>query len=232
VASSPSTAGRSPPPTCGSSAPRTSYTVAPTPTGIAGATGTGFYVSGGVANLGTLRIGTSNSSASTRVDGGALTVTGRVTVGQTSNTRYSVLHVNGGTFTSTDPVDGVVLSAPTARPLTTQNSSSPAAPRTSRRSPFGLATDTVGGNGFLIVNGANANLYVGAGGITQPNVATPPTVNDPNILVPLYVQYHLPHERAPWAHRRLGLPAPHAAQWHEFSPSRPPMPPTSRTTSH
>jgi autotransporter-associated beta strand protein len=146
-------------------------TTAPTPTGIAGATTTGFYITGGAASLGTLSIGTLNSSASVRVDGGDVTVTGRVLLGTETNTRYNVLHVNGGSFTSTDPVDGIVISQANGATGNNAEVLLTAGTTTAEKIAFGAASDGAGGTGFLILNGAAANLYVGSGGITQPNNA-------------------------------------------------------------
>jgi autotransporter-associated beta strand protein len=117
--------------------------------------------------LGALTIGTGNSSDSVRVDAGTLVVTNEVLVGHTSNTRWEILQVNGGSFTSLDTVNGIVLSQNNG---TTANNSElylSGGTTTAGRIAFGVATDTVGGTGFLIVNGGS--LYLGSGGISQPN---------------------------------------------------------------
>jgi autotransporter-associated beta strand protein len=146
------------------------FTTAPTATApIAAATTSGLYVNGATANvsLGALTIGTGNSSDSVRVDAGTVVVTNEVLVGHTSNTRWEILQINGGSFTSLDAVNGIVLSQNNG---TTANSSElylSGGTTTAEKIAFGVVTDTVGGNGFLIVNGGT--LYLGSGGIVQPN---------------------------------------------------------------
>ena len=83
-----------------------------TPT--AGSNTAGLYLDGGTATItGALNVGFSNtsvnSSASARIDSGSLTVGGAVLVAISSPNRWSVLDVNGGTFTSTDAVTGVQI---------------------------------------------------------------------------------------------------------------------------
>ena len=70
------------------------------------ATSLGVYVNGATMNItNTLAIGTpggANSSASMRMDKGAVNVGGTTTVTINNATRWSILDVNGGIFTSTD----------------------------------------------------------------------------------------------------------------------------------
>jgi len=146
------------------------FTTAPTATApIAASTTSGLYVNGATAAvyLGMLTIGTGNSSDSVRVDSGMVVVTNEVLVGHTSNTRWEILQVNGGNFTSLDTVNGIVLSQNNG---TTPNNSElyvSGGTLTAGKIAFGAASDTVGGNGFLIVNGGT--LYLGSGGLVQPN---------------------------------------------------------------
>ncbi|HSY19584.1 MAG TPA: autotransporter-associated beta strand repeat-containing protein [Candidatus Acidoferrales bacterium] len=138
---------------------------------IAAATTSGLYVNGATANisLGTLTIGTGNSSDSVRLDAGNFVVTNEVLVGHTSNTRWEILQINGGSFTSLDTVNGIVLSQNNG---TTPNNSElylSGGTTTAGKIAFGTSTDTVGGTGFLIIT--NAALYLGGGGIVQPNTA-------------------------------------------------------------
>lgn len=147
------------------------FTTAPTATApIAGSTSAGFYINGPSADvrLGALTIGASgaNSSSSARLDSGSLTVTNKLLIGNTSNTRWEILQIAGGTFTSLDSVNGVVLSQNNG---TTANNSEfylSGGTSTVEKIAFGVSTDTVGGNGFLIVGGGT--LYVGSGGIVKP----------------------------------------------------------------
>ena len=135
----------------------------------------GFYSTGGVSTIGTLTIGTSNSSASARVDGGAVTVTGQVGIGDVGGGRYSVLQVNGGTFTSSNATTGIILSVNT---VNSNNSELllTGGLTTAERIAFGTATAVAGGTGTLAVNGGT--LYVGSGGILVPaGSSVTPTIN-------------------------------------------------------
>jgi autotransporter-associated beta strand protein len=146
------------------------FTTAPTATSpIAAATTTGLYINGATANvnLGALTIGTGNSSDTVRVDAGNVIVTNEVLIGHTSNTRWEILQVNGGSLTSLDAVNGIVLSQNSG---TTPNNSElyvSGGTLTAEKIAFGVATDTVGGTGFLIANGGS--LFVGSGGIVRSN---------------------------------------------------------------
>ena len=120
-------------------------------------TTTGLYVNGATAavSAATLNVGTANSSSSTRVDAGSLTVTGAVTLGRysTASTRYSVLQVEGGTFTAADTASGVVI-APNGGSSNQAGAGEfylSGGTSTVGRIAFGAGTDTVGGLGFLIL---------------------------------------------------------------------------------
>ncbi|RYD44502.1 MAG: hypothetical protein EOP85_09395, partial [Verrucomicrobiaceae bacterium] len=131
----------------------------------AGDTTRGFYVTSGSAEItGNLDIGTSpgvnvNSSASTRIDGGSLTVRGVTTLGQVAGTRWSVLDVNGGTFLSTDTLAGVILggAATGNGALLVQAGSA-----TVERVQLGQAANA--GAGTVAVSGSGV-LRIGSGGI-------------------------------------------------------------------
>jgi autotransporter-associated beta strand protein len=147
------------------------FTTAPTTTSpIAASTTSGLYLNGSAANasLGALTIGTGNSSDSVRVDAGALVVTNEVLVGHTSNTRWEILQVNGGNFASRDTVNGIVLSQNNGSTSNNSEMYLSGGTTTAGRIAFGVASDTVGGSGFLIINGGT--LYVGSGGIVRANV--------------------------------------------------------------
>lgn len=131
-------------------------------------TTSGLYVNGSsaVVSLGTLNIGTANSSASARVDAGSVTVAGAVTVGKTtSTTRYDILQVNGGTFTAADTTNGIILAPNNGTNINNAELYLSGGTTTAGRIGFGASTDTVGGNGFLILGGGT--LYVGSGGIVK-----------------------------------------------------------------
>src|SRR5262249_54941353 len=70
----------------------------------------GFIVAGGTAATTTIGIGTANSYGHMSIEGGSLTATGAITIGnQTSAGRGGRMRVLGGVFNSTDTVNGIVL---------------------------------------------------------------------------------------------------------------------------
>jgi len=135
---------------------------------LAAPTTSGLYVNGLTAavSAATLNVGTANSSSSVRVNNGSLTVTGAVTVGKTtSTTRYDVLQVSGGTFTAADTATGIILSPNNGTNINNAELYLSGGVTTAGRIAFGASTDTVGGNGLVIVDGGT--LYVGASGIVK-----------------------------------------------------------------
>jgi autotransporter-associated beta strand protein len=135
----------------------------------ASSTTAGFIVAGGTATVaGNVDIGTANSSASGLVSGGALTINGALNLGNTSNSgRWNPFEVNGGSFTSADATNGIVLS-PNA---TTGNRSVlllNGGTTTAERIAFGTATSAAGAIGTVVLNGGT--LYMGSGGIVKPAV--------------------------------------------------------------
>jgi autotransporter-associated beta strand protein len=137
----------------------------------AGSTGDGLYINGGAVNiLGNLNMGTAsaaNSSVSTRIDSGSLTVDGAVYIGLNNGGRWSVLDVNGGSLMVTDVVTGISIGNAQAgdAELLIRNG-------TVNAGIIGLGYGTVADT--VVLNMTNGALYVGAGGIVQvsPN-ATP-----------------------------------------------------------
>ncbi|MGD1087080.1 MAG: autotransporter-associated beta strand repeat-containing protein, partial [Verrucomicrobiota bacterium] len=141
-----------------------------------------------VANVGTLLLGIGNTGASMMVTNGAtVTITNKFQVGGmsplTTNPRFSVLQVAGGSLTVLDTNYGMVVgqngvtnsSPPTYAPTSDQVYLSGGV-TTAGIINFGLASDQAGGgNAFLIVS--NATLYVGGGGIVKSNTCSPPLTN-------------------------------------------------------
>jgi autotransporter-associated beta strand protein len=136
-----------------------------------GSTTQGLYVNGATVEIsGVLEMGGvagANSSVSTRVDYGSLTVAGKVTVGLNNGGRWSVLQVSGGTFTATDTTSGVVLGGPFAGNAMFDISGGTA---TVERVQFGQA-ELAGTSVTRISSGA---LYMGSGGFQKvsPNNAS------------------------------------------------------------
>jgi fibronectin-binding autotransporter adhesin len=127
-----------------------------------GSTTDGIYISGtptvhftGAVNLGN----NANSSVSMRMDGGTVTIDGAVTIGQASGNRWSVLDVNGATFTNNDAVTGIQIcdAAGYGEFLVRAGTASV------QRIQFGTADNSQ--IGYLNVSGGT--LYVGSGGIVR-----------------------------------------------------------------
>jgi autotransporter-associated beta strand protein len=138
---------------------------------VAASTNTGFVVNGPTANvnLSTLSVGTANSSATAYLGAGTLNVSGEIMLGDEANTRLNVFQVNSGFFTDSDTANGIVLAQNNGATLNNAEVyfSGPSTNEVNLIN-FGLATDTVGGEGWLFVNGG-ASLYLGSGGIVQPS---------------------------------------------------------------
>lgn len=136
------------------------YTTEP----LAGSTLDGLYINGGALALsGALTVGnttTSNSSVNARMDAGTLSVGGVVSVGLNNGGRWSVLDINGGTFTSTEAVTGILLG------LTTTGNSDflVRGTATATVERIQLGQGTVGGT-HVVRTADTGTLYVGAGGI-------------------------------------------------------------------
>ncbi|MEX1116176.1 MAG: autotransporter-associated beta strand repeat-containing protein [Akkermansiaceae bacterium] len=124
----------------------------------------GFVVTGGTATLsGNLTVGTFNSSATSRVDGGAVTIGGTAIVGNTTNTRWNTLQVSSGTL-DVNGADGVQLSTNTAFANLSQVRLT-GGTTTIEAIRYGVATSFAGSRGDVIVNNGAA-LYVGSGGVS------------------------------------------------------------------
>jgi autotransporter-associated beta strand protein len=140
----------------------------------AGSNTTGIYVTSGVVNVGGINVGTAsantNSSASFRMDGGAVNVSGTVSIGLNNGGRWSVFDVNGGSLVVSDTVSGVLLGGPLAGnaeflvragvanvPIITFGQ--------------GAVADTVA------TNVTGGQLYVGAGGMVLGSASATPALD-------------------------------------------------------
>jgi autotransporter-associated beta strand protein len=101
-----------------------------------------------------------NSSVSTRIDSGSLTVGGAVYIGLNNGGRWSVLDVNGGSLMVTDVVTGISIGNAQAgdAELLIRNG-------TVNAGIIGLGYGTVADT--VVLNQTNGSLYVGSGGIVQ-----------------------------------------------------------------
>ncbi len=141
---------------------------------LAASTTLGLYVNGAsaVVNAGTLSLGTANSNASARVGAGSLTVTGAVTLGKysSSSTRYSVLQVDGGTFSAADTTNGIVIAPNNGTNTGAAEAYFSGGTSTVGKIAFGSSADTKTGTGWLILGGGT--LYVGSGGIVKASTTS------------------------------------------------------------
>ena len=157
--------------------PRTvSFATAPTATApIAGATTSGLYINGAGANL-YLGAACPSRPGTPRLPSvwmpAMMIVTNEVLVSKISggSARWGILQVNGGSFTSQDTVNGIVIAANNAAAACDGEVYLSGGTTFAQLIAFGVSTDTVGGKGFLILNNS-ANLYLGSGSIVQPNTA-------------------------------------------------------------
>jgi autotransporter-associated beta strand protein len=124
----------------------------------------GFVVTGGTASVGTLRIGTGISSATSRIDGGAVTITDNVNIGNNSaNSRWNTLQVNSGSLTVSGAT-GIQLSTNSAS-INNSQLLLTGGTTTTEAIRYGIAASAAGSRGDVIV-GNGAALYVGSGGVS------------------------------------------------------------------
>lgn len=124
----------------------------------------GFVATGGTASIGSLLIGTSNSSASALIDGSAVTVTSTVNLGSGSMglVRRNTLQVKSGSLTVSGS-DGIQMS-------TNADGGSVSQVRltggitTTEAIKFGVAASLADSQGNVEV-GPGATLYIGSGGV-------------------------------------------------------------------
>ena len=135
----------------------------------AGAISTAIQVDGSDVTLGAISIGTSNSSATLRVNSGSVAASGVVLIGANSgSSRCNYLNVNGGTFTSTEAVTGIQIGKNVGTYGNVASLYLTGGVTTSEIITFGASTDTVANQSYLTLNGGT--LYVGSGGIVRPAV--------------------------------------------------------------
>lgn len=145
---------------------RTSQSITTEPT--AGINTTGLFINGGAVNItGNLLLGNgtaTNSTVNAKMDSGSLTVGGVLTIGLNNGGRWSLLDINGGTFTSTDAITGIQLGGATVGNAALLINSGVA---TAERIQFGQGTN--GGTHLLRIG--NGELYLGSGGLVDGSTA-------------------------------------------------------------
>jgi len=135
---------------------------------VAGSTTTGMYVNGGTLNIAsTLSVGgttsVENSSAEMRVDAGSVTVGGIATVTNDAGARFSVLDLNGGTFTDNDTSGtGILVGGGADAALDAELLIRGTAVVNTPAITVGNTVDT-GGTDALTIDGGTTNI--GSGGI-------------------------------------------------------------------
>jgi autotransporter-associated beta strand protein len=113
-----------------------------------------------------------NSSVSTRIDSGSLTVNGAVIIGLNNGGRWSVMDVNGGTLTVTNTTTGISVGGPLSG-----NAELLIRSGTVTAGIIGLGQAATGStNMTAVINITNGALYVGSGGIVQVSTTATPVI--------------------------------------------------------
>ena len=141
----------------------TKFTAQPT----AGSTTSGLYIDGGTVtvtnDLDMSDSPAANSSVSTRIDSGSLTVDGVLTIGLNNGTRWSVVDVNGGTLSVPDTITGIDVGG-----TNTGNAELLVRAGTATAGIISFGQAAPGStNMTAVVNLTGGSLYVGAGGLVQ-----------------------------------------------------------------
>jgi autotransporter-associated beta strand protein len=123
----------------------------------------GFVATGGTASMTSLTVGTSNSSATARIDGSTVTVSDTINIGNgTSNIRWNTLQVNSGSLTVSG-ANGIQLSTHTGTANLSQVRLT-GGTTTTEAINFGAAASLANSRGEVEI-GSGATLYVGSGGV-------------------------------------------------------------------
>jgi autotransporter-associated beta strand protein len=131
----------------------------------------GFIVAGGTASATTIGLGTANSNGAMSIQGGSLTATGTITIGnQATGGRGGAMRVLGGVFNSTDTVNGVVLCRTNgANANNVASATFTGGVSSVEKFTLGFDSTVTAGSATVTVNGGS--LYLGAGGIVKNGAA-------------------------------------------------------------
>jgi autotransporter-associated beta strand protein len=140
----------------------------------AGSTGDGLYVDGATVSIATTLAdgGTwNNSSSQMRVDAGSVTVGGITTVSNDAGSRFSVLDLNGGTFTDNAPATGILVGGNADTGLDAELLIRGTAVVNTPAITLGNTSDNGGIRELMDIGGTT---YIGSGGIasTAPSSTT------------------------------------------------------------
>ena len=132
---------------------------------------TGFVVTGGSTTVGTISLGTGNSNAFMSMEGGELTATGVVTVGnQVTGGRGGAIRVTGGVFNSTDTARGLVLAKTNGANANNVSAANfLGGVSTIEKITLGFDNTVTAGSGTVTLDGGD--LYLGTGGIVKNGTA-------------------------------------------------------------
>ncbi len=131
----------------------------------------GFIVAGGTATATTIGLGTANSNGAMSIEGGSLTATGTITVGnQQTSGRGGAMRVTGGVFNSTDTVNGVVLCRNNgANANNVASATFTGGVSAVEKFTLGFDSNVTAGSATITINGGA--LYLGSGGIVKNGAA-------------------------------------------------------------
>ncbi|HKX30578.1 MAG TPA: Ig-like domain-containing protein [Blastocatellia bacterium] len=127
----------------------------------------GFIVAGGNATVNTIGLGTGNSTGALSVEGGSLTATGVITIGnQVTGGRGGAMRVLNGAFTSTETANGIVLCRTNgANANNVASAAFNGGVSTVEKFTLGFDQAVTAGSATLTINGGT--LYLGGGGIVK-----------------------------------------------------------------
>jgi rhamnogalacturonan endolyase len=127
----------------------------------------GFIIAGGTASATTIGLGTANSNGAMSIQGGSLTATGAITIGnQQTGGRGGAMRVLGGVFNSTDTVNGIVMCRNNgANANNVASATFTGGVSSVEKFTLGFDSNVTAGSATITVNGGS--LYLGAGGIVK-----------------------------------------------------------------